>query len=73
VTARGEPVHDDSLVLLFNAHHEPVQFVLPPRRFGSQWQLELSSAAPDAPPTTSNARGMVTIEARAILVLSRRR
>jgi isoamylase len=73
VTPRGEPVRDDSLVLLFNAHHEPAQFVLPPRRFGSQWQLELSTAHPDAASRTFNAREVVTVEARAVLVLTRRR
>ncbi len=73
VTPRGEPVRDDSLLLLFNAHHEPVQFVLPPRRFGSQWQLELSTADPDASPQNFSAREIVPIEARSVLVLSRRR
>jgi isoamylase len=73
VTPKGEPVHDDSLLLLFNAHYEPVQFVLPPRRFGSQWQLELSTADPDASSPTVGAREVVPIEARSVLVLSRRR
>ena len=33
--------------LLFNAHHEPMTFTLPTRRFGARWQLELSTAEPD--------------------------
>ena len=73
VTPKGEPVHDNSLLLLFNAHYEPVQFVLPPRRFGSQWQLELSTADPDASPQIVSAREVVPIEARSVRVLSRRR
>jgi isoamylase len=72
VTPEGAPVRDDSLVLLFNAHHEPAQFVLPPRRFGAQWQLELSTADPAAPAQTFDARAAVPIDARAVLVLSRR-
>ena len=39
---------DETFVLLFNAHHEPVTFRLPPRRFGQRWKLELSTAEPDA-------------------------
>ena len=31
----GEHVTDESFVLLFNAHHEPATFLLPPRRFGA--------------------------------------
>ncbi len=47
-TREGAPVTDESFVLLFNAHHDPVTFRLPPRRFGQRWQLELSTAEPDA-------------------------
>ena len=47
-TARGEPVRDDSLILLFNARHEAIDLVLPPRRFGRRWRVELSTAAGEA-------------------------
>ncbi len=47
-TRDGRAVTDDSFVLLFNAHHEPVTFRLPPRRFGQRWKLELSTAEPGA-------------------------
>jgi isoamylase len=73
VSARAEAVRDDSLMLLFNGHHEPVGFVLPPRRFGAQWSLELSTAEPDASERTFAARESVPVDARAVLVLSRRR
>ena len=41
--SRGEPVRDDSFLLLFNAHHEEIAFRLPARRFGTRWELELST------------------------------
>ena len=28
----GKPIHDDTFMLLFNAHHEPVKFLVPGRR-----------------------------------------
>jgi glycogen operon protein len=34
-TEQGEPLTDDSFLLLFNAHHEDVDFELPSERFGS--------------------------------------
>ena len=37
--ARGHRVTDDSFVLCFNAHDEPLQFILPPAEFGSAWLL----------------------------------
>ena len=42
----GEPIRDDSFLLLFNAHHEPLAFLLPARRFGLRWELELSTLEP---------------------------
>ena len=44
-TADGEHDRDDSFLLLFNAHHEPITFTLPTRRFGVRWQVELATAS----------------------------
>jgi glycogen operon protein len=41
--ARGEPVKDDSFYLIFNAHFEPIDFVLPPTRWGPRWQKILDT------------------------------
>ena len=42
--ARGQRVTDDSFVLCFNAHHEPINFVLPPPEFGPAWIPVLDTA-----------------------------
>ena len=36
---RGQPVQDDSFLLLLNAHHEDVQFTLPELRPRTAWQV----------------------------------
>ncbi|HNY64076.1 MAG TPA: glycogen debranching protein GlgX [Deltaproteobacteria bacterium] len=36
---RGNQVRDDTFYLLFNAHHEPVTFTLPPETWGARWRL----------------------------------
>jgi glycogen operon protein len=64
-------VVDASYVLLFNAHHEPAIFLLPPRRFGSRWLLELSTAEPGAEERLYPARAELEVEARSIVVLRR--
>jgi glycogen operon protein len=69
--SRGEPVRDDSFVILFNAHHEEVAFTLPPRRFGLRWELGLSTGDPDAPAETYNARSTVPLGPRALVLLRR--
>src|SRR5581483_9732917 len=70
---RGELVEDDSFILLFNAHHEDRTFMLPRRRFGALWALELSTADPGAAPgsTSHGARTEVEMIAHAVLILKR--
>ena len=40
----GEQITDDSFYLIFNAHHEPLEFVLPPRRYGDFWEKVLDTS-----------------------------
>jgi len=72
-TERGEPVRDASFLLLFNAHHDPIRFRLPTRRFGARWKLELTTAEPELEPQSRayGAREEVDVEARSVLMLRR--
>jgi isoamylase len=70
-TARGESIGDESFLLLFNAHHEPVTYALPARRFGTRWKLELSTADPYTEERSFAAREQAVVEARSLLVLRR--
>jgi glycogen operon protein len=70
-TPQGDPIVDDSFLLLFNANFEPVVFTLPPPRFGRRWELELSTADPAASGDLAPARGLVPLEARSVAVLRR--
>ncbi len=45
-TFEGEPIRDNSFLLLINAHHEPLQFVLPGQK-KVEWQLLLDTASVD--------------------------
>ncbi len=40
---RGEPVLDDSFYVMFNAHHEPLTFILPEQKWGEQWTTVLDT------------------------------
>jgi glycogen operon protein len=70
---RGEQITDESFVLLFNSHQEPVTFLLPPRRFGQRWELELSTADPEAEEGERSwaARSEVEVEGPSIMLLRR--
>jgi isoamylase len=70
---RGEEVEDDSFVLLFNAHNEDRQFKLPRRRMGRRWELELTTAAPDAQPGSAGyaAQEQINVTAHSVTILKR--
>jgi glycogen operon protein len=41
---RGTTLHDDSFLLLFNAHSEPVTFTLPGAGSGGSWEVVVDTA-----------------------------
>ena len=68
----GRPVRDQSFLLLFNAHHEPLAFTLPGVSFGRTWDLIIDTAAGiDLDSRSLEAGKSVVVPDRTILVLSR--
>jgi isoamylase len=39
VNGLGEPLLDDTYLILLNPHHEPIRFTLPPPRSGTVWEV----------------------------------
>jgi glycogen operon protein len=70
-TQRGEEVHDDSFLVLFNAHYEDITFRLPARRFGARWALELATGRCDCDPDQCVAGVEVVVESRSVAVFRR--
>jgi glycogen operon protein len=56
----GERVKDDSFYVIFNAHHEPLQFTVPGEQFGTRWMRVLDTATDD-PPELRRARRRETL------------
>lgn len=46
VNSEGKKVVDDNFYLIFNAHHEPVSYKLPPSEYGKDWKLILDTCKP---------------------------
>jgi isoamylase len=72
VDEQGQRIVGDTLLVLANAWHEPVTYVLPEIEWGREWEILLDTAgASDAKRDLVAARGSVAVEARSLVVLSR--
>jgi isoamylase len=72
---RGEPVVDDSFLILLNSNHEPLDFLLPAEEYGENWTVvvDTTSARGGASDEPRPAGSTIRIEARGTLVLTRPR
>jgi isoamylase len=67
--SRGQPITGDSFLMCFNAHHDAIEFALPPPEYGVSWEIvldthsDLAGRSPLAPAALTSVRG------RQILVL----
>jgi isoamylase len=72
--SRGEKITDDSFLLMFNAHHEPMEFVVPVNH-GKEWQVVVDTAAPEgvAPDSGRKVRAedRLRLTERSLVVLQR--
>ncbi|MGH2571849.1 MAG: glycogen debranching protein GlgX [bacterium] len=71
--ARGRRVTDDSFFMMFNAHHEPLRFRLPARRWGKHWTVVLDTASgwKDGRSPKIESGAEVSVEARSLALLRR--
>ena len=67
--ARGEPIRGDTLLLLFNAHYEPIPFTLPGYGARQQWRRVLDTASPRARRRTWQAGQAYPLQARSLAIL----
>ncbi len=65
---RGQRVTDDSFVLCFNAHDEPIKFTMPPAKFGRSWNRVVTTDPADTDGPV-RSRSKVVVSARALIVL----
>ena len=69
---RGQPVRDDSFLLLFNADANDLEFRLPDEEYGQRWEAVIDTTDPLLiDPPTYKAQAAVTVPARCVLVLRR--
>jgi glycogen operon protein len=68
----GNRIVGDTLLVLMNAHHEPLEFLLPAIEWGADWELLVdTSAAGESLHTHTPAGGKVRVRGRSLVVLRR--
>jgi glycogen operon protein len=71
---RGEPVRDDTFLILLSSGHEPVTFTLPGPKFGLCWSVALDTAAGRAAEGSEAGHrpgGQIVLAGNAMMVLRR--
>jgi glycogen operon protein len=71
VDERGEPVTGDTLLLLLNAHHEALPFMLPELDAGYRWEPILDTSGEKIPPDVGAGGTPYPLSARSFAVLRR--
>jgi pullulanase/glycogen debranching enzyme len=62
----------DSFVLCFNAHHEPIEFTLPPEELGASWLLMIDTTLESGVPENDTAvkiDGSIKVSPRSVMLL----
>ncbi len=67
---RGQRVTDDSLLLLFNGHHEAIDWILP-KQWGQWWDLVVDTGAADREGASLSCDQSLPVAGRSVLVLQR--
>jgi glycogen operon protein len=57
VDKKGNPIFGETLLILLNAHHESIPFVLPAHKKGTRWSLRLDTTFEDLHDMGGMARG----------------
>jgi glycogen operon protein len=69
---QGNKVVGDTLLILMNANHEPVEFVLPAIEWGHDWEILIDTADGDGKTgALTQAGGKLTVVDRSMMVLRR--
>jgi glycogen operon protein len=72
VTERGEPVRGDTLLLLLNAHHEPIPFTLPATKVEHHWERLFDTADLAGDLMTMQGGKKYPLQGRSVALLSTR-
>ena len=68
---RGRPIIDDSFLVMFNAHSEPLDFTLPRADYGERWTAVVDTDGTTVAGTEYEAGSTLKVTDRSVVVLTR--
>jgi isoamylase len=70
VGPKGEQIIDDNFYIIFNAHHEPLIFMLPSRRYGDHWYkiLDTNTGIIENKGARCKAGDKIEVESRSTII-----
>jgi len=69
VDERGEPIVDDTALILLNAHHEPIPFTLPDTKEGQVWERAIDTCYDEPEPVVFGGNSVYDLRERSMVVL----
>jgi glycogen operon protein len=70
VGAKGEQIIDDSFYIIFNAHHDALDFKLPPSKYAKNWKVALDTAEKEFNSGKCyNPDEVINVQGRSVVVL----
>jgi isoamylase len=67
---KGDRILDDNFYIIFNAHHESIQYSLPDEKYGRKWIRILDTFIPNSEHDTNhNPNDMIEVAGRSVVVL----
>lgn len=66
---RGQQILDDSFLVMFNAHDEPLAFTLPEEEYGAQWIPVIDTALHEVDATPLEPTWQIQVQPRSLAVL----
>ncbi len=69
VDEHGQKIIDDSFYVIFNSHYEPIDYKLPPAKYGCCWKKVLDTASAAADDQKYPAEALVKVSGRSVVVL----
>jgi isoamylase len=71
VNSEGNKVIDDNFYIIFNAHHDALDYKLPPQKYSADWEVLIDTSKPVFHPTDKiyKAGEVVHLEGRSVILL----